>query len=197
MKGLIVILSGPSGVGKDTVLLKWIHMNPLVEKMVSYTTRPPRPGEVDGYDYRFVSHEEFEELARRGEFFESENVYGNYYASPSRQIERALIDGKIAVLKIDVKGARKAMKLRPDALTVFIVPPSFEELERRVRERSTESEPEIRRRLAVARDELRASIDYEYRVVNDSVDNAVRQINEIVMARYQQEDRSARSREAK
>ena len=129
-KGKLVILSGPSGVGKDTVIDAWKAADPRVERIVARTTRAPREYEVDGIDYVFLSTEKFLELADQGFFLEHKNVFDNYYGTPLGDMERVLNEGRIAVLKIDVQGALSVMPLRPDAITVFILPPSEEELER-------------------------------------------------------------------
>ena len=116
--GRLVILSGPSGVGKDTVINAWHARDPRVERVVAYTTRPARPGETDGLDYHFVSVDTFMELAADGAFLEYKEVHGNHYATPLRDMEAMLSAGKIAILKIDVQGALTAMELRPDAMSV-------------------------------------------------------------------------------
>src|SRR4051812_46910447 len=118
MTGRLVILSGPSGVGKDTVLEQWKASNPRVHKVVAYTTRAPRPGEVDAVDYHFITPQRFQDLIEEGAFLEHKHVHGNYYATPLSDMEAMLMEGKIAVLKIDVQGAMEAMKLRPEAMSI-------------------------------------------------------------------------------
>jgi guanylate kinase len=169
MSGRLVILSGPSGVGKDTVIDAWSEMDPRVERVVAYTTRPPREGEVEGIDYHFVSVPHFEQLAEEGAFLEWKRVHGNFYATPLKEMERMLEEGKIAVLKIDVQGALAAMALRPDALTVFLLPPSWDELERRIRGRATEAPEAIEGRLVNARNEMALADRYQHRIVNRTV----------------------------
>lgn len=173
MTGRIVILSGPSGVGKDTVLAAWTARNPWVRRVVATTTRAPRPGEEDGVAYTFVSRERFRELAEAGAFLEWKEVHGNFYATPLESLERMLAAGLIAVLKIDVQGALTAMELRPDALAIFLMPPSMEELERRIRSRATESEDTIQMRLRNAREEIEIGRSYHHRVVNDEIERCV------------------------
>ncbi len=173
MPGHLVILSGPSGVGKDTVLDAWSKRDPRVKRVVAYTTRPKRPNEVDGVDYQFVSVEQFHDLIGGGAFLEYKEVFGNLYGTPLLDMEQMLADGLTAVLKIDVQGALTAMKLRPDALTVFLMPPSREELERRIRERATDSLEVIERRLQVARDEMVLSSEYDHVFVNANVADVV------------------------
>ena len=178
--GRLVILSGPSGVGKDTVLLAWHEADPRVTRVVACTTRKPRPGEVDGVDYHFVALEEFLSLAKEGAFLEFKEVYGNHYATPLAQMERLLAMGKIAVLKIDVQGAAEVMPKRPDAIPIFLLPPSDAELERRIRGRGTEDEAATLRRLATARDEIAFGESYPHRIVNSDVGETIRKLREIV-----------------
>lgn len=178
--GRLVILSGPSGVGKDTVLDAWQTSNPRVRRVVAYTTRSPRPGEADGVDYHFVSKNRFQELAEAGAFLEHKLVHGNCYATPLHHMEAMLMDGMIAVLKIDVQGAVEAMRLRPEALSIFLLPPSTEDLEKRIRGRGTDNEEVIERRLKDARFELSQADKYTARVVNDEIDRVVRELNDLI-----------------
>jgi guanylate kinase len=173
MAGRLIIFSGPSGVGKDTILDAWRARNPRVQRVVAYTTRPVRPGEQDGIDYNFVSPERFHELAESGAFLEHKEVFGNHYATPLHDMEALLASGKIAILKIDVQGALSAMDLRPDALTVFIMPPSQEELERRIRSRGTDAPEVIEKRLRTARDEIAIASRYRHVFVNEDVNDLV------------------------
>ncbi|RYG46968.1 guanylate kinase [bacterium] len=176
MQGKLVVLSGPSGVGKDTVLDAWRERNGRVERVVTYTTRTPRPGEVHGVDYVFVTRERFFEHAESGDFLEHKEVHGNHYASPLCDTEEMLRQGKIAVLKIDVQGALAVMPLRPDALTVFLLPPNGNELARRIRERGTETNDEVIRRLRNAEGEMALAGAYAHRIVNDDVERTVDQL---------------------
>ena len=178
--GNLVILSGPSGVGKDTVIDAWRDRDPRVRRVVAYTTRAPRPGEVDGVDYHFVPVERFLEHAAAGDFLEYKEVHGNHYATPLRDMERMIADGLIAILKIDVQGAHAAMELRPDAVTIFILPPSEEELEARIRGRGSDSEEVICRRLENARAELALASRYQHRLVNQTVDGVVDELEVIL-----------------
>lgn len=179
-QGRIVILSGPSGVGKDTVLDAWMDVNPRVAKVVTTTTRAPRPGEVPGEDYHFATPEEFEAKRLRGEFIEAKQVHGNWYASPLRETLDAVDQGRIAVLKIDVQGAAEAVTKLPDPITVFLMPPSAEELERRIRARAKDSEESIRLRVRNAVDEMAMSDSYEHIVINDDLAQAVESLNAVV-----------------
>jgi guanylate kinase len=175
-----VILSGPSGVGKDTVIDAWRAVDTRVHRVVAYATRAPRTGETDGIDYHFVTVEEFHRKAAAGDFLEYKEVHGNWYATPLRDMEQMLEDGKIAILKIDVQGALSAMELRPDAITVFILPPSVEELERRIRGRGTDAPEAIEKRLQNARDELSVAPRYQHQVVNLDVEKTVEELARVV-----------------
>ncbi len=180
MKGKLVILSGPSGVGKDTVINAWHAQDPRVVRVVAYTTRPPREGERDGVDYHFVSRETFDRMAARGDFLEYKKVYENFYATPLKDMEALLASGQIAVLKIDVQGALSAMKLRPDAITVFLIPPSMDELEHRIRNRASDSDQSIAMRLDKAREEMEHAGNYQHQIVNDELPGVITQLQEIV-----------------
>jgi guanylate kinase len=179
-RGTLVILSGPSGVGKDTVINAWHAKDPRVERVVAYTTRPPRVGEMPGLDYHFISLSEFLRLAEAGAFLEFKEVHGNHYATPLHDMEEMLEAGKIAVLKIDVQGALTAMELRPDAISVFLMPPSSDELERRIRARNLDAPDVILRRLINAREEMALAHHYQHQVVNDAVDEVVKELARIV-----------------
>ena len=180
MNGRLVILSGPSGVGKDAVIDAWIAKDPSVRRVVTYTTREPRDGERDGVDYNFVTPERFAELEGLGRFWESKEVHGHMYASPKSDTEQLLANGHTAVLKIDVQGALEVMRLCPEALTVFILPPSETELERRIRGRDTEDEAAISRRLETAKKEIERTDRYQHRIVNDDLAKTVKELQEIV-----------------
>lgn len=167
-------------MGKDTVINAWRTKNPRVERVVAYTTRAPREGELAGVDYHFVPVESFHKLAADGAFLEHKEVHGNFYATPLLDMERMLADGKIAILKIDVQGALTAMSLRPDAITVFLLPPSWDELERRIRDRGTDDAATIEKRLRNATEELELADRYQHRVTNDDLDKVVARLEEIV-----------------
>lgn len=169
----LFILSGPSGVGKDTVIDAWRARDPRVTRVVAYTTRAPRPGEVDGIDYHFVTVDQFLECAENGDFLEAKEVHDHHYATPLTDLNRLLADGKVAVLKIDVQGALTVMGLRDDAVSVFLLPPDADELERRLRDRGTDDAATIALRLENARGELALSEHYHHRLVNDDVASVV------------------------
>ncbi len=175
----LVVVSGPSGAGKTTVLRRLLECAPVpLVASVSATTRPPRPGEQDGVDYHFLSPREFERRRRAGEFLECFEVFGkgHWYGTPASEVLPRLEAGQWVVLEIDVKGARAVTEQFADAITIFISPGSPEELERRLRGRATESEHALRRRLHQARRELAAAGRYQHVIVNDDIDRAVEQI---------------------
>jgi guanylate kinase len=178
-EGRLIILSGPSGVGKDTVIDAWAEQNPAVERVVAFTTRAPRTGEVDGRDYHFVSVDRFMQHVEAFDFLEYKEVHGNHYATPLSHLEALLENGKIAVLKIDVQGALTVMNLRSDATSVFIMPPDVEELERRIRGRGTDEPEVIAKRLKNAQDEIALAGRYDHQVVNDDVSRVVAELEQI------------------
>lgn len=181
MEGRLVILSGPSGVGKDTVLDAWRAGNARVQRVVAATSRSPRPNEVDGIDYHFLSREGFLAKVARNELLEYKEVFGNFYGTPLDGLQKLLKDGKIAILKIDVYGALEVIPKRPDALTIFLLPPSEEELEARLRSRSTDSEEDVELRLKTAHEEIAIGMSqYSHHVVNDEIGRAVAELEEIV-----------------
>ncbi len=180
-KGTLIILSGPSGVGKGTVreeLFKDESLNLCYS--ISMTTRQPRPNEVHGKDYFFVSVDEFKDKIEKGELLEHAQFVGNYYGTPQFYVDQLLEEGKNVVLEIEVQGALQVMNKRPDALTIFILPPSLEELERRIRGRSTEEDAVVRERLNKAIKELETKDRYQYNVVNETVSVTVEQIADII-----------------
>lgn len=179
-KPLLIVVSGPSGSGKGTLCGLLRQRLPDLAYSVSMTTRPPRPGEKDGVDYFFVSTEEFLNKIEAGEFLEWAKVYDNYYGTPVTYVESCLRDGKDVLLEIDIQGARQVKKLFPDAVLIFISPPSFEELGARITKRGTDSEEEIKKRLSSAKEELQAASEYDYVVVNDHQERAVEEILEII-----------------
>jgi len=181
-RGLLVVVSGPSGCGKGTVLGKLLKEDPNVFYSVSATTRSPRPGEVDGVNYFFLTREQFEEKIRTGGMLEYANYVGNYYGTPSQAVEDQLDAGHDVILEIEVQGAMQVKEKRPDAVFVFILPPSMEELRRRLVDRQTESEEVVNNRLKQAEEEMKAVPQYDYAVVNDQVDDAVRRVRSILEA---------------
>jgi guanylate kinase len=181
-RGLLFIVSAPSGAGKTTLVERLVEQIPQLKMSRSYTSRAARAGETDGVDYNFVSRARFEEMIAAGDFLEWAPVFGNLYGTCASETETILAGGQDVVLVIDVQGARKVRARGVAAITVFVMPPSFEVLEQRLRGRSKDSEAEIQRRLQVARDEVAAFTEYDYVVVNDELPAAVDRLRSIVIA---------------
>ncbi len=179
---IVYIVSGPSGSGKSTLVREVLRSVPGLLFSVSYTTRAPRGSERDGEHYHFIGREEFEERIRRGEFLEWAEVFGQYYGTHRSYLDRAAAEGRDLVLDIDVQGARQLKRSVPDAVSVFVLVPSREELERRLRRRSEDAEEAIRRRLGEAARELAAYGAYDYLLVNDEVEPAARRLAAIIEA---------------
>ena len=182
-KGRVFVLSSPSGGGKTTVVEQLRRQTPGLVRSVSVTTRAPRRGERQGRDYRFVTPQGFRRLVRSGELLEWAKVHDAYYATPKRPVLRALARGQNVILSIDVQGARQVRRgLGGRAVLIFLLPPSLEDLRRRLVHRSTEAPPAIRRRLAAAKRELACAAWYHHVVINDRLDQAVAEVKAIVRA---------------
>jgi guanylate kinase len=181
-RGLLIVVSAPSGTGKTTVIERLVEVCPQLVRSRSYTSRAPRPGEVDGVDYNFVDRLAFEALVRGDGFLEWADVFGNLYGTGRRETEALLAAGFDVVLVIDVQGARQVRARSAEAVGVFLLPPSFEVLEARLRGRCLDPETAISRRLATARAEIAAVDEYEYVVINDELERAVGEICAIVTA---------------
>ena len=181
-KGTLILFSGPSGVGKDTVLEVVLNKNKDLQKSISLTTREIRDNEIDGKDYYFISREAFDDMIKNNEVLEFAKYGKNFYGTPKAPIDKWLSEGKTIILKIEVQGAKKIKELYPDAVGIFIMPPSMDELEKRLRFRGTESEDDIQRRLDIAKSEIEKSVDYDYLVVNDEIDLASDNVLNIVKA---------------
>jgi guanylate kinase len=181
-RGLLFIVSAPSGTGKTTVVRGLVETTPDIRMSQSYTARPPRPGERDGFDYHFVTAERFEAMRDAGEFLEWAVVFGQLYGTRAPDAEQVLASGQDLVLVIDVQGARKVRQKGVPSIGIFLLPPSLGALEVRLRRRSQDSEIEIGRRLEVARQEVSAYPDYDYLVVNERVGDSVDRLRAIVLA---------------
>lgn len=178
--GKLFVISGSSGVGKGTVIKEFLKKNSEFKLSVSCTTRTPREGEIHGQNYFFLSKEEFLTCIEKGEFLEWAEFSGNMYGTQRPYIDEKLAEGKSLILEIDTKGALNVKKIMPEAVLIFILPPSFDELERRLRGRHTETEDAIQKRLNSTKLELENSKFFDYQIVNDSVDNAVKKL-ELIM----------------
>lgn len=179
-KGVLMVVSGPSGCGKGTILKKLLSDNSNIYYSVSATTRAPREGEIDGTHYYFITKDEFRNKIKNGDMLEYAEYVGNYYGTPKDKVFSHLEKGHDVILELEVQGAMQIKRSCPEAVLVFIAPPSVEELERRLVGRGTEKEETIKARLETAMEELKAQNEYHYLVVNDEVDLAVERIAEVL-----------------
>lgn len=175
-----LIISGPSGAGKDTLIDMWIERNPRIKRVVTATTRAPRPNEVGGVHYHFYSHEEIQNRIDNDEFLEHMNVFGNIYGTPKSSVQSIVDNGDVAIIRIDVQGAIDVMPKLPNATTIFVLPPSLEELRRRLTERGTDSPEKIEERMDTAIAEIICSQLYDCQIVNDDRETAVQQLEDIL-----------------
>lgn len=182
--GKLFIISGPSGVGKSTVLKALFREHPDLYFSVSATTRAPREGEIDGVHYRFIKSEQFLQMVQENEFLEYAEYVGSFYGTPRGPVEDAMAQGRDAFLDIEIQGAQQVYEKRPDAVRIFIAPNSWAELERRLTERGTDSAEKIQKRLLRAKVELQAAENYDYLVVNDTVEQAVCEMEAIFLAEH-------------
>lgn len=179
---LLIVLSGPSGVGKDAILNRMRILELPLHFTVTATTRPIRDNERSGVDYQFISEETFRRMLEEGDFLEHAQVYGNWYGVPRSQVRNAMSAGHDVLVKIDVQGAATIKRLAPQAVMIFVVPPSIPELERRLKWRLTESVESLRRRIEESRSEMEHISAFDYVVTNDALDDAVHQMNCIITA---------------
>ncbi|MBQ2973425.1 MAG: guanylate kinase [Clostridia bacterium] len=178
--GILIILSGPSGSGKDTVLNELVKNREDIKISVSMTTREKRQDEIDGYHYYFVDRDYFERKISEDKMLEYAEYADNYYGTPKAPVDEMLSNGKAVILKIEVQGAEKIRKLYSDVISIFLMPPSMRVLEERLRARNTEDEETINHRLVIAREEMKKAPEYDYVVINDTVENAVAGIETII-----------------
>jgi len=195
MKSFAVAICAPSGVGKTTVARALVEQSPDLTFSVSVTTRSARPGERPGVDYHFVARSEFESMIEQGLLLEWAEVHGDLYGTPRANLEAAERDGERLILDIDVQGAAQVVAVRPDTVTIFLLPPSFDVLMERLQERGSEDATRLRRRMDTARSELEAMSEFQYVVVNDRLEDAVARIRSIILAEGQKSSRSGQDLE--
>ena len=183
-RGKTFIISGPSGVGKSTVLCALFEGRDDLYFSVSATTRAPRPTEKPDVDYHFIEAETFRQWIEDGEFLEYAEYVGNFYGTPKKFVDAAMAEGKDVILDIEIQGATQVHELRPDVVRIFIAPPSWEELERRLTARGTDSPEKVQKRLLRAKVELENVCHYDYFVINDTVENAVQELRAIMLAEH-------------
>ncbi|MBQ3842303.1 MAG: guanylate kinase [Ruminiclostridium sp.] len=181
-KGILIVVSAPAGCGKDTILEQALKKNDNLFYSVSATSRAMRPGETDGVSYHFKTREQFEEMIRNGELLEYTEYVGNYYGTPKKAVTDMLEAGKDVILKIEIEGAANVRRMFPDCTMVFILPPSFAELDRRLHKRGTETDDVIKQRLETARKELKFAENYDYLVTNAALEDAVDDFLAVVRA---------------
>jgi guanylate kinase len=182
MKGLLYVITAPSGAGKSSLIKALLAQDPGLTLSVSYTTRAPRPGEQDGREYHFVDLPRFQAMLERGEFLESAEVHGHRYGTSQKVIEQTRAAGRDLLLEIDWQGAEQVRRLHPDCIGIFILPPSLAELERRLRKRAQDSDAAIRRRVENAVEEMSHAVEFKYAIINNHFDDALRDIAALVRA---------------
>ncbi len=182
MSGNLFIVSAPSGAGKTSLVNGLLAQNKQIDVSVSYTTRDPRPGEVDGEDYHFVTREKFMQMAQHGDFLESAEVYGNLYGTSQSWISQENGKGRDILLEIDWQGAAQVRSKFPDSIGIFILPPSLEALETRLTGRKQDSAEIIAKRLQAAREDISHVAEFDYVIINDKLDEALHQLNAVVVA---------------
>ena len=182
MPGLLIVITAPSGAGKSSLIAAALKADPALRLSVSYTTRAPRPGEQNGREYHFVEEKAFLDMLERSDFLESAEVHGYRYGTSESAINRELADKHDLILEIDWQGALQVRRLYPDCIGIFILPPSIEELERRMQKRGQDAEDVIRRRMAVAKDEISHSPEFDYAIINKDFDEASQDLLAIIRA---------------
>lgn len=182
MSGSLFVISAPSGAGKTSLVHALLATNPQIDLSVSYTTREPREGEVNGVAYHFVSRATFLEMAQRGEFLESAEVYGNFYGTSQNWISQENAKDRDILLEIDWQGAEQVRHIFPECVSIFILPPSIEVLEQRLKGRGTDSEEVVERRMAAVREDVAHVAEFDYVIINDDLNEALREFNAVVLA---------------
>ena len=189
-KGLLVVVSGPSGTGKGTICKRLVEDNKDIELSVSATTRNPREGEVEGVNYYFLKVDEFKRRIECNDFLEYASVYENFYGTPKSNVVQKLNEGKSVILEIDIQGAMKVKKQYEDGVFIFVAPPSLKELRNRIVNRGTDSMEVIDKRMMCARSEMECAIEYDYLVVNDDLETAVKSVEAIVASEKKKANRN-------
>lgn len=182
MAGNLLVISAPSGAGKTSLVHGLLDINPQIKLSISYTTRSPRPGEQDGRDYNFVERDTFLDMAGRGEFLESAEVYGNLYGTSQTWISQEIGKGNDILLEIDWQGAAQVRQLFPGCISIFILPPSLDALEQRLTKRGKDDAEVIAKRLAAAREDVAHVAEYDYVIINDNLNEALRELNAVVLS---------------
>ena len=182
MSGNLFIISAPSGAGKTSLVQSLLKHDPHIELSVSYTTRDPRSGEQNGKDYHFVSRETFLEMAKRGEFLESAEVYGNLYGTSQNWIRQEIARGRDILLEIDWQGAAQVRRLFPDCVSIFILPPSLAALEQRLKGRGKDSDAVIAKRMAAVREDVSHVAEFNYVIINDDLNDALQELAAVVLS---------------
>jgi guanylate kinase len=182
MSGNLFIISAPSGAGKTSLVHALLDINPHIDLSVSYTTRDPRPGEQDGKDYHFVSRETFHAMAKRGEFLESAEVYGNLYGTSQTWISQEVARGRDILLEIDWQGAAQVRRLFPESISIFILPPSMKALEQRLKGRGKDNDAVIAKRMAAVREDVAHVAEFDYVIINDILNDALRELDAVVLS---------------
>lgn len=182
MPGNLFIVSAPSGAGKTSMVNALLDSNKEIALSISYTTRAPRPGEMNGKDYHFVSRDKFLQMAQRGDFLESAEVYGNLYGTSQSWIKKELASGHDILLEIDWQGAAQVRKLMPQAISIFILPPSLASLESRLKGRGQDSTEVIARRVQAAQEDISHADEFDYVIINDKLDEALRQLSAVIIS---------------
>jgi len=182
MSGNLFVISAPSGAGKTSLVHALLNINPQISLSISYTTRDPRSGEHDGRDYHFVSRETFLAMAKRGEFMESAEVYGNLYGTSQTWISEENAKGHDVLLEIDWQGAAQVRRLFPDCVSIFILPPSMEALEQRLKGRGKDNAEVIAKRMAAVREDVAHVAEFDYVIINDNLNVALRELNAVVLS---------------
>ncbi|NEP15792.1 MAG: guanylate kinase [Leptolyngbya sp. SIO4C1] len=180
--GRLIVFTGPSGVGKGTLLRQLLARHPSLRVSVSATTRSPRSGEVEGQDYYFVEREAFQQMVERGELLEWAEFAGNFYGTPAQPLAQQIALGQRVILEIELEGARQVRQTFPEALQIFVLPPSLEALEQRIRQRGQDAEAAIAKRLARAQVEIAAASEFDVQIVNDDLESALQQLEATLFA---------------